>query len=167
MKQYIRFFQNRNVILSLAIILGLLVGQGAQWTESVVLPALVFVMILSTINVSRSHFQSPRTWVMPLIGGIVMNYGVLGSIIILLSHVVPLSTAQRNGFSLIAAVPPAVAVIPFTIFLKGDLLYSLIGTLGCYLGALLLTPMIIWLLIGPGVDVQILFITLIELIFFH
>ena len=52
----------------------------------------------------------------------------------------------------------------FTIFLKGDLLYSLIGTLGCYLGALFITPTLIWFLIGPGVDVQILFFTLIELI---
>lgn len=164
MKKYLRVFRNRNVILSLAIILGLLAGQGAQWTEPFVLPALIFVMILSMITVSGTHFQSPRIWVTPLIGGIVMNYGVLGGLLLLLSQVFPLGTAIRDGFTLIAAVPPAVAVIPFTIFLKGDLLYSLIGTLGCYLGALFITPTLIWFLIGPGVDVQILFFTLIELI---
>jgi BASS family bile acid:Na+ symporter len=164
MKKYWRVFRNRNVILSLAIILGLLVGQGAQWTEPLVLPALVFVMFLSTTNISGTHFQSPRKWVSPLISGIVMNYGVLGGIILLLSHAFSLGTALRNGFTLIAAVPPAVAVIPFTLFLNGDMLYSLIGTLGCYLGALFITPMIIWFLIGPGVDVQNLFITLIQII---
>jgi BASS family bile acid:Na+ symporter len=93
-----------------------------------------------------------------------MNYGVLGGAILLISQVWPLDTALSEGFTLVAAVPPAVAVIPFTTFLNGDIIYSLIGTLGCYVASLFITPTIIWLLIGPSVNVQNLFITLIELI---
>ena len=45
------------------------------------------------------------------------------------------------GYVLIAAVPPAVAVIPFAHFLKGDISYSLMGTIGAYLSAMIIMPL--------------------------
>jgi BASS family bile acid:Na+ symporter len=51
-------------------------------------------------------------------------------------------------------VPPAVAVIPFTVLLQGDQLFSLLGTVGCYLGALILTPLLALLFLGGGVLVH-------------
>jgi BASS family bile acid:Na+ symporter len=50
--------------------------------------------------------------------------------------------ALADGFVIMAAVPPAVAVIPFSIILNGNQTLALIGTLGCYLAALALTPLI-------------------------
>ena len=47
--------------------------------------------------------------------------------------------AFRSGFFILAAVPPAVAVIPFTLFVKGDSAFSG-GTIGAYLGALVMSP---------------------------
>jgi BASS family bile acid:Na+ symporter len=65
----------------------------------------------------------------------------------------------------LAAVPPAVAVIPFTSILKGDTPFSLIGTLSCYLGALIITPLILTLFLGTGSDYQSsLLVTMLELI---
>ena len=46
------------------------------------------------------------------------------------------------GFVLLAAVPPAIAVIPFSGFLRGNGWISLIGTVGGYLGALIIMPII-------------------------
>jgi len=57
--------RNRNGILSLAIGLGLLLGQGAQWTEDLVLLALAFVMVLSTTSMLGSVFRSPQAWRWP------------------------------------------------------------------------------------------------------
>jgi BASS family bile acid:Na+ symporter len=57
---------------------------------------------------------------------------------------------MRAGFVIVAAVPPAVAVIPFTIMLKGDGPFSLIATIGCYLGALVLMPLITFGMLGAG-----------------
>lgn len=74
--------RNRNFILSLAIVLGLLFGQGAQWTGGLVLPALAFVMVLSTTSMTGNLFRSPRAWIGPLLSGVAMNYGVLGGLIL-------------------------------------------------------------------------------------
>ena len=51
---------------------------------------------------------------------------------------------------MVAAAPPAVAVIAFTVILKGDAPFSLVATVGGYLGALLLMPLITFGLLGSG-----------------
>lgn len=40
---------NRNAVLILALILGLLWGKGARWSEGITLPALALVMTLATM----------------------------------------------------------------------------------------------------------------------
>jgi BASS family bile acid:Na+ symporter len=157
--------RNRNFILSLALALGLLFGQGAYWTESLVLPVLALVMMLSTTSVTGSLFRSPRTWLVPLLAGIALNYVVRGGFTLILSGLVHLEQPLKSGFVILAAVPPAVGVIPFTGFLDGDMKFTLVGTLGCYLGAFFITPLILFTFLGfsPGFQVS-LFITLVELI---
>ncbi|RPH87379.1 MAG: hypothetical protein EHM66_02850 [Deltaproteobacteria bacterium] len=54
------------------------------------------------------------------------------------------------GFVLIAAVPPAVAVIPFTAILEGNVSYTLSGTVASYLAALAIMPLMFWIFIGSG-----------------
>jgi len=94
-----------------------------------------------------------------------MNYGVLGGLLLLLNGLLTLEEPFRIGFIILATVPPAVGVIPFTGFLDGDLEFSIIGTLGCYLGALLIIPTILPALLGSSLGFQAgLIITLVELI---
>lgn len=121
--------------------------------------------MLSTTSVTGSLFRSPRTWLVPLLAGIAMNYLVLGGLTLILSSLVPLEPSLRRGFIILAAVPPAVGVIPFTAFLDGNMTFSLVGTLGCYLGAFFITPLILFTLPGLSTEFQIsLFITMVELI---
>jgi BASS family bile acid:Na+ symporter len=161
----IGLLRNRNFILFLALTLGMLMGQGSSWTEGLVLPAMAFVMMLSTTSVTGSLFRSPRTFLTPLLAGIAMNYVVLGGLILILSDVIILEESFRIGFVVLASVPPAIGVIPFTSFLDGDVEFSLIGTMGCYFGAFIFTPLILFTLLGFGFGFQNqLFITMIELI---
>ena len=165
MSRLIGLLRDRNFILSLALVLGLLLGQGSQWTERLVLPALAFVMMLSTTSVTGSLFRSPRTLLAPILAGVAMNYVVLGGLIILLSGLLIPEGPLRTGFVVLAAVPPAVGVIPFTGFLDGDVEFSLIGCLACYLGAFIATPLILFTLLGLSAGFQArLFTTLVELI---
>jgi BASS family bile acid:Na+ symporter len=165
MSKPLTLLRNRNAILVLAIVLGLLAGQGAHWTAPLVLPALAFVMLLSTTRITGRLFQSPRTVLAPLLAGLAMNYGVLGGLLLTLTEEAALEAPFRIGFIVLAAVPPAVAVIPFTSFLKGDLEFSLIATLSGYLGALLLTPLLLFFLLGSTYGFQgRRVITLVELI---
>ncbi len=147
------------------MVLGLLLGQGAQWTEAMVLPALAFAMMLSTTSLPGNIFRSPRKLLIPILGGVVMNNGVLGGLILLLNSLAMLEESFRIGFIVLAIAPPAIAVIPFTTFLGGDLEFSVIGTLGCYLGALAITPTLLPALLGSSLGFQTsLLIILVELI---
>jgi BASS family bile acid:Na+ symporter len=160
-----KLLRSRNAILTLALLIGLVWGKGARWTESVTLPALAVVMTLSTIGLSGSVFRSYRSLLAPAMIGIAMNYLVLGIVLLALNAVLIHDEALRMGFILIAAVPPAVAVIPFTFFLRGDETLSLIGTTGAYLGALIIMPVSALLFLGPGfVDPTRLAVIMLELI---
>ena len=129
------------------------------------LPALAIVMTFSTMGVPESIFRSLRGLLRPMMIGIVMNYFILGIVLLLLNAVLIYDEALRLGFILIAAVPPAVAVIPFTYFLKGDETLSLIGTAGAYLGALIIMPLGAFLFFGPGfIDPMKLVVIMLELI---
>jgi BASS family bile acid:Na+ symporter len=165
MHKALRLLRNRNFILFLALSLGLLWGDAARWTEKVALPALALVMTLSTTGISGRTLRSPRTLLIPVVGGVAMNYAVLGVFLLVLSTFLIQDESLRNGFILLAAVPPAVAVIPFTGFLNGNSTYSLVGTIGCYLGALVIMPLMALGFLGStSIEPVKLFIIMVELI---
>ena len=145
-----RFLNNRNFIFLLAIGFGLALPQPAVWTKLIMMPALALVMTLATINVSNDYFLKPRAILIPSLFGILMTYVILGGVI--LAAAALLINAQNIwiGFVLIAAVPPAVAVIPFTAILEGNVSYTLSGTVASYLAALAIMPLMFWIFIGTG-----------------
>jgi BASS family bile acid:Na+ symporter len=122
-------------------------------------------MLLSTMAVSGENFRYPRKLFVPVLTGVVMNYAVLGSLFIGMSGLLRIEEPLRIGFIILASVPCAVAVIPFTGFLNGDNEFSLAGTLGCYLGAFLIMPLIASCFLEFSFEYQSrLLIILIELI---
>jgi BASS family bile acid:Na+ symporter len=160
-----RLVRNRNFILFSSLALGLIWGDGTRWTEPLTLPALALVMTLSTMGISLSMFRSPRDLLVPALGGLAMNFALLGGFILGLSTLLIGDEALWSGFVIIAAVPPAVAIIPFTGFLNGNSTFSLIGSIGGYLGALFITPLIVLGLLGTGsIEPIKLFTILVELI---
>ena len=148
----IRFLNNRNFIFLLAITFGLVLPQAAQWTKILMMPALAFVMMLATINVPNNYFLNPRAILKPSLAGIMMTYVILNGTILLLSALLICDRNLWIGFVLIAAVPPAVAVIPFTAILEGNVSSTLSGTVASYLAALLIMPLMFWIFIGAGFD---------------
>ena len=145
-----RWWRNRDFILILSVFCGLLLGQGATWTKPLVLPALAVVMTLSTMGVSGDALRSGQGWWRPVLSGLLLNYVMLGGVLLGLSFFMISEAAIRDGFVLLVAVPPAIAVIPFTDFLKGNTAFSLLGTVACYLGALVITPFITLVFFGTG-----------------
>jgi BASS family bile acid:Na+ symporter len=148
------FWRNRDVILTLALVLGLAAGQLAGYTGKLVLPALGLVMTLSVLGVPSSIFRSPLAFVRPTLAATMCSFVLLGVLLVGLSHLLIRDQEIRSGFVILAIVPPAVAVIPFTVILGGDQVFSLLGTVGSYLNALILTPLLALLLLGGGTLVQ-------------
>ncbi|OPY92150.1 MAG: hypothetical protein A4E73_01414 [Syntrophaceae bacterium PtaU1.Bin231] len=106
--------RSRNFIFLLSLFLGLAAPDGAHWTRYLMLPALGLAMTLSAMTISVDLFRSPRSLFFPALGGILMTY----------------------------VVPPAVAVVPFADLLDENHAYALIATMGAYLGALVIMPLI-------------------------
>jgi BASS family bile acid:Na+ symporter len=147
----VRLLRSRDFILILALVLGLAAGGGARYTEPTVLPLLAVVMTLATMGVEGAVFRSPRALAVPVLVGLIMNFGVLGGALLGLNALIIRNEAFANGFIILATVPPAVAVIPFTGLLKGNSSYSLIGAIGCYLGALVIMPVMALAFLGTNV----------------
>lgn len=146
----LRLLNNRNVIFILAIALGLFLPGPSEWTKLLMMPALAMVMTLATINVPNNYFHNLRAILKPSILGIFMTYVILGGVILFLSSRLINDKNLWIGFVLVAAVPPAVAVIPFTAMLEGNVSFTLSGTVASYLAALLIMPLVFWMFIGTG-----------------
>jgi BASS family bile acid:Na+ symporter len=109
-------------------------------------------------SITKKILESPGRWVKPIAISLTLNHFLLGGVMILLAYILKLPDPYRVGFIVLASVPPAIAVIPFTNFLGGDPDYSLVGFTACYLGAFLLTPLTLSTFLGsqPGFQRRIL-----------
>ncbi|MCG6882039.1 MAG: hypothetical protein LJE96_23205 [Deltaproteobacteria bacterium] len=160
-----RHLNNRDFILFLGLILGLFFDSGAEWTRPLVLPALGWVMTLSVMGISGRTFEKPGSVLLQAAMGTVMSYGILSAVILIMAAFLVNDRDLWSGFVIVAAVPPAVAVIPFADFLKGDRPYALIGTAGGYLAGLLLMPLIAFLFLETEIaDPLSILIIILELI---
>jgi len=144
MRKIAKLSHNRDFILSLALVMGLLLPQASRWTQHLTLPALALVMSVSTMGISRGAFPSPRSLIIPALLGVLMSYVVLGGFILGVSALFIHDKELWNGFIVLAIMPPAVAIIPFTDLLKGNNAFSLAGTMGGYLGAMVILPLVLY-----------------------
>ncbi len=151
MKKIKSFLVHRNFIFSLALFLGLFFGEWAKFTKWGVLPALAVVMTVSTLGVPKGFFRINRSMALPIIVGLLMNFVIHSGVLIGLGTLLVSDKILWSGIVLVAAVPPAVAIIPFTGLLGGDTSFSLMATIGGYLCGLLLTPILCLLFLGTAV----------------
>jgi BASS family bile acid:Na+ symporter len=146
----LRLLRNRELLLSLSVVLGLLAGRPAQWTEPLILPVLGLVMTFATLLISGTDLRPARSLLLPGLAGIGINYGLLSGAILAVAFLLVRDPDLRTGFVILASVPPGVAVIPFTDFLGGNRSYALLGSLACYLAGLALMPLIAFVFLGSG-----------------
>lgn len=143
-----KYLKDRNFIFIAAVIFGLGLPQVGGWSKNIMLPALALVMALATTAVPNDFIRSGRRFLQPFAAGIILPYLVLGGLLLSLAYLFILNENIRIGFVLVAAVPPAVAVIPFTAILKGDVSYTLAATVSAYLAALFVMPLMFFLFIA-------------------
>lgn len=112
------------------------------------LPALAVSMTLSTISITNHDLVSIKNTPRLIPMALLLNYVVLGGVILLMARWLIVDPDVWLGFLVIAAMPPAISVVPFSYMLGGNTVFALLGTTGLYLIALGLTPAITMLLIG-------------------
>src|SRR5437870_12354033 len=114
-------------------------GFPASWMTISKVP-LVFRMTFSLTEISISGI-SPREELRRFLVAFGMSYVVLSGLILLFAVLSP-DPQIRNGWVLMAAVPPAIAVVPITSILKGDTRRSLVSLALPYVLGLGLVPAI-------------------------
>lgn len=158
--------RNRNFILLMAIIAGLFFDHAAQWTRVLVLPALTLILTLAMTDFSGKAHEYRRSPLIPALVGVFMSYVILGNFIVGLSAFLIHDERLWIGFIIMAAVPPAVAVIPLANSWRGNKIYAVTGTIGAYIGALVIIPVIAsGLLDMHSIDIIKLIVVVTALIF--
>jgi BASS family bile acid:Na+ symporter len=141
-----RVLRNTPAVFFTAMILSLIFPSFAVFTRDLVIPTLAAVMTLSLEGLKLKGFDFRKS-----ILNLALNYGFLGGLIILLSSAMP--EDYRLGFIVMAAAPPAIAIVPFSKLLGGDVSEASLSNGLIYLVSLFLTPAIILYFTGRVVDV--------------
>ena len=157
---------NRNFILILAVILGLLIGDWAVFLKEYTFYILAIVMTFSTTGISTKAMFPLKEMFVPMLLGAFLNYVVFGVVIIGVSYWLMPTPELFLGFVVIASTPPGVAVIPFSHILDGDLKYAIVGTLGAFISSLFFAPLIVGMFsnVEGGINPLDLFVTMVQLV---
>lgn len=140
MKIIKEIFFNRNILLILAIFIGLFFGDYAYITEDYIFTILMLIMIFSSTGISTKSLFPIKKALKPMAMGIFLNFFVFGFILIALAWWLMPNETLFYGFVVIAATPPGVVIIPFSSKSNGDLSYASLGVLGGFLASIIITP---------------------------
>ena len=141
-------FSNRNFVFMLAMVLALTFGLDTRWTEPLLMPALGITMTLSVLDITNHDLASMRRMPKPVLLSLLFNYVAMGGGMLLMARFLINDPQIWGGFVTLAAMPPAVAAVPFSYMLGGNTVFSLLGTAGLYLISLGLTPAMMILFLG-------------------
>lgn len=161
----VRLLRNPNIILLLAFIVGLVFGQALSFTTRLTLPALAIIVAAGASEIPTHALSPLRRLERSTLLAVIASYLIATPAILLVAWLLIADPELLTGFIFVAISPPGVIVLPFTATLGGDVTLSLVGTVGAYLSALIVTPLLAALLIGPMLVQPLqLFITLVEVI---
>jgi BASS family bile acid:Na+ symporter len=156
---------NSSFVFLLAIAAALAYGDPAEITRHALVPVLALIMTVSILDISTRIFLDWKGILPPVTITIVLNYGLMTAVYVGLSHLILSDPDLRTGYVLIAAIPPAVAVVPFSHLLGANTRLALIGNVAAYVAGLAICPLICIGLLGSNfIDPSRLLIVLGELI---
>jgi BASS family bile acid:Na+ symporter len=142
-KRIYPYILHRNVILVLAVVLGLASGAFADGLKPYTTYILMVTMMFSMTGMATRSFFPLKKTVRPMLAGTVLNYVFFGGVMVLLAWFLMPTRELFMGFVVIAVAPPGVAIVPFAGILKGDIDYSIIGVTGAFLASVAVTPLVL------------------------
>ncbi|MCF6366195.1 MAG: hypothetical protein L3J35_08340 [Bacteroidales bacterium] len=142
MNSILNFIQNRNFILISALIAAFVFPHFSVHIKEYTLYILAVVMTFSTTGIQFKMLKDYKSVFKTTLESVLLNYIIHGAILLIPAYFL-FDETIFNGFVVIAATPPGVAIIPFTYTFKGNLDYSFKGILGTYILAVFLAPVII------------------------
>jgi len=158
-------FGKGQFIFVLAIALGFAIGHLTVWLKPALLPILAIAMTLSMSTISNRDLASLRNKPRPIAVSFLLNYTIMSGTLLLIGKWGVDDPVLWGGVVILAAMPPATSVMPFTYLLGGDATFALTGTGGLYLLSLVLAPGITLSILGQHVvETSRLLLVLVQLI---
>jgi BASS family bile acid:Na+ symporter len=155
----IKIITSFTFMVSTGIILGFITGGFPYFTNEITTIALIIAMTLSLTQINLKNVKlNKNVLFIPLL----INFGLLTSVVLLLGWFFP--DDIWKGFVVIAAVPPAIAIVPMTRVLKGDVEFSLVSISVTYVISVLLTPLIIFIFLSKEIEIMTMIQTLLLLV---
>ncbi len=150
-----------SVMVALGISLGLLSGGFPRFGSEIGTIALFIAMTFSLQQISiRKTIQQASKQMMFL--SFVVHFILLPVVILFFGSF--FSSPLWEGFVVMAAVPPAVAVVPVTKILRGNVQQTIVSLSFLYLVALVLTPVFLLIFLGEQVAFWSMVETVVEFI---
>ncbi len=139
-------------MVAAGVVAGLIVGDVfGGYSKTVQQATLILAMAFSLTEISFRGI-SPKAELRGIALALLMSYGVLGGIVLVYGLLSP-DPGIRSGWVLMAAVPPAIAVVPITSLLGGNVRRALISDAVLYVLGLLTVPGLSLLFLGEAVPV--------------
>jgi len=154
----LRLLSSFSFTISLAIIIGILIGGFPIYGNEIATIALIIAM---TLSISNIPLKIETKEIKHIFIAFLLNYGFLSIIIILMGYSLH---EYFEGFIVMAAAPPAIAIVPLSSILKGDERHSFFSIIFLYLIAIILMPLIIFIFLAKEVNTILLIKNVILLI---
>ena len=136
-------FSRFHILFLLAIGIGILFPQAAEFASPLTYPALTVILTITLLRFPRGFFPRHKPPLSGALWGNVRNYLVMGNLIIIASiFLISDGGMLWVGMILVAAAPPATTIIPLGNILRIDKRSMFSGMAGAYMGALLIAPLI-------------------------
>ena len=156
--------KNTVFMFLLATLIAFVYPNLAAYLEQYIVLALILLMTFSLTEVKLRGLDI-RTDLRYIAMALMLNYVFLSGIILVLTILLIKDVDIFRGFVVMAAIPPAIAILPLSTLLKGDTRLALIANASIYIFSILLVPAILLLSLGTStVDPLQILVVLLELI---
>ncbi len=148
---------NNPLMMVLAFITAMVVGGfpgGIFLTNSNIAMLSLIVMMSLSLTALRIRGLKLRDHALPIRNAFILSFVLSTGTTIALSYL--FQGDVRTGWIIMAAVPSAVSIVPFTYLLGGDLDSTLVSSASLYIFALAATPLVTLVFLGTAVDVTTL-----------
>ncbi|MEM2943701.1 MAG: hypothetical protein QXN93_04075 [Methanomassiliicoccales archaeon] len=142
--------ENNALMMLIAFVFGLALGGFPSHNGDIAMLSLGIVMSLSLGGLKLRGIKL-REQAKSVMTAMLMCFVVSAFFTIILSFLFS-DPSIRMGWILVAAVPSAIAVIPFTYLLRGDLQFSLVASAVIYIASIVITPLITLTFMGTPID---------------
>ena len=155
-----KLLKNTQFVIFLGLILGFIIP---QFGGSLKAYAIVALLIMNTLSMKDLSFPSLNENKKDVLWLVFVAFTIYPILMILLSEFV-VSADYRSAMYVMAAMPPAIAVIPLAYLLKGNLKIALPAQFLAHIVTFVFTPAVIFLFLGRSISLYGIFKTLIQLI---